>query len=72
VYQQVLEMRGSAVEQLEAVLGCTVDEALTLLSGREVLPMKSQSAGESAAGPPHSQGARRRKPALRAGFWRSG
>jgi integrase len=46
VYQQVLDMRGSGLEQLEAVLGCTVDEALALLSGREVLPMKSQSAGE--------------------------
>jgi hypothetical protein len=46
VYQQVLDMRGPALEQLEAVLGCTVDKALALLSGGEVLRMKSQSAGE--------------------------
>jgi hypothetical protein len=46
VYQQVLDMRGSALDQLEAVLGCTVDEALALLSGREVVAMKSQSAGK--------------------------
>lgn len=42
VYQQVLDMRGSAPEQLEQVLGCTAYEALDRLSGREVLPMKSQ------------------------------
>jgi integrase len=40
VYQQVLDMRGSAPEQLERVLGCSVDEALALLSGREVSAMK--------------------------------
>ncbi len=36
VYQQVLDLGGSAPEQLERVLGCTVDEAFSLLSGREL------------------------------------
>jgi len=73
VYQQVRDMRGSAPEQLEAVLGCTVDEALALLSGREVLPMKSQSTGEKRRSTePKSRGPRRRKPALGAGFRKSG
>ena len=35
VYQQVLGLGGAAPEQLELVLGCTVDEAFWLLSGRE-------------------------------------
>jgi integrase len=34
VYQQVLDMGGAAVETLEKVLGCTLDEALTSYSGR--------------------------------------
>jgi integrase len=36
VYQQVLDLGGSAPERLELVLGCTVDEAFSLLSGREL------------------------------------
>jgi hypothetical protein len=38
VHQQVLDLGGSASEQLERVLGCTVDEAFSLLSGREHRP----------------------------------
>jgi hypothetical protein len=34
VYQQVLDMGGAAVETLESVLGCTLEEALTTYSGR--------------------------------------
>jgi integrase len=34
VYQQVLDMGGAAVETLESVLGCTLDDALTTYSGR--------------------------------------
>jgi hypothetical protein len=34
VYQQVLDMGGAAVETLEKVLGCTLDEALMSYSGR--------------------------------------
>jgi integrase len=48
VYQQVLDLGGSAPEQLERVLGCTVDEAFTLLSGRE-LRTPGQSGKRSAA-----------------------
>jgi Phage integrase family len=35
VYQQVLDMGGAAVEQLERVLGCTIQEAFVTYSGRE-------------------------------------
>jgi integrase len=35
VYRQVLDLGGAAPEQLELVLGCTVDQAFWLLSGRE-------------------------------------
>lgn len=48
VYQQVLDLGGTAPEQLERVLGCTVDEAFTLLSGRE-LRTPGQSGKRSAA-----------------------
>jgi predicted metal-dependent phosphotriesterase family hydrolase len=34
VYQQVLDMSGMAVETLEKVLGCTLDEALATYSAR--------------------------------------
>jgi Phage integrase family len=34
VYQQVLDMGGVAVETLEKVLGCSLDEALATYSGR--------------------------------------
>ena len=37
VYQQVLDMGGAAVETLERVLGCTLQEALSIHSGREGL-----------------------------------
>lgn len=37
VYQQVLDMDGRGVQALEAVLGCSVDEAFATLSGRGVL-----------------------------------
>ncbi len=37
VYQQVLDMGAGAVEALEKVLGCSVDEAFATLSGRTVL-----------------------------------
>ena len=45
VYQQVLDLGGSAPEQLERVFGCTVDEAFVLLSGRELrAPGRSRDA----------------------------
>jgi hypothetical protein len=36
-YQQVLDMGGAAVGQLEEVLGCTIQEAFVTYSGREGL-----------------------------------
>ena len=35
--QQVLDMGGAAVETLEKVLGCTIEEAFATFSGRESL-----------------------------------
>jgi integrase len=37
VYQQVLDMGGGAVETLEQVLGCTIQEAFAIYSGRQGL-----------------------------------
>jgi hypothetical protein len=37
IYQQVLDMGDAGVETLETVLGCTLTDAFTLLSGRGVL-----------------------------------
>ena len=37
VYQQVLDMGGGAVDRLETVFGCGLEEAFATLSGREVL-----------------------------------
>lgn len=48
VYQQVLDMGGTAPDQLEDLLGCTVDEAFTVLSGREVWTPKGHSAAKNA------------------------
>jgi integrase len=72
VYQQVLDMGGTTPEQLEELLGCSVDEAFTLLSGREVWTPKGHSAAKRAAGAAWSRGRKRRKPALGAGSWASG
>jgi hypothetical protein len=36
VYQQVLNMGGSAQNQLESALGCTTEEAFVVLTGRDV------------------------------------
>jgi hypothetical protein len=36
VYQHVLNMGGSAPNELEKVLGCTCDEAFTILTGRDI------------------------------------
>lgn len=37
VYQQVMDMGDAGVQTLEKVIGWTLDEAFTLLSGRGVL-----------------------------------
>ena len=44
VYQQVLDMGGAAIEVLEHLLDCTVDEAFVTWSGREVSGLKPDSA----------------------------
>jgi integrase len=38
VYQQVLDMGGQAVESLETILGCTLDDACQMYSGRQPAP----------------------------------
>jgi hypothetical protein len=50
VYQQVLDMGGAAPEQLERLIGCSVEEALDLLSGREVWTLKGHSAEKGRRG----------------------
>jgi hypothetical protein len=47
VYQQVLDMGGAAVEQLEGVLGCTIQEAFVTYSGREGLGTNGHLARKS-------------------------
>jgi hypothetical protein len=37
VYQQLIDMGDGGVQMLEAVIGCTLDDAFALLSGRGVL-----------------------------------
>ena len=46
VYQQVLDMGGAAPEQLERLIGCSVDEALDPLSGREVWRPEGTTGGK--------------------------
>jgi hypothetical protein len=62
VYQQVSDMGGTAPDQLEELLGCTVDEAFTLLSGREVWTPKGHSAGKRPVAAAWNRGHRRRNP----------
>jgi hypothetical protein len=38
VYQQVIDMGDGGVQMLETVIGCTLDEAFALLSGRGFCP----------------------------------
>jgi hypothetical protein len=47
VYQQVLDMGGAAVEQLDGVLGRTIQEAFMTYSGREVWAPKGHPARKS-------------------------
>lgn len=49
VYQQVLDMDGRALEKLEEILGCSLDEAFTTLSGRQVLAPNGHRALSSVA-----------------------
>jgi hypothetical protein len=58
VYQQVLDMGGAAVETLERVLGCTIQEALATYSGREGLWTQS---GPGAETPPGDRSRQRKK-----------
>jgi hypothetical protein len=47
VYQQVLDAGPRTVEQLETILGCGLDEAFEIYSGRRVSGPKPDSARES-------------------------
>jgi hypothetical protein len=46
IYQQVLDMGGAAVEVLESVVGCSIEAAFTIYSGREVTGPKPDPAGK--------------------------
>jgi integrase len=51
VYQQVIDMGDGGVQVLETVIGCTLDEAFALLSGRAVLSTNCPPAGKNASQP---------------------
>ena len=51
VYQQVIDMGDGGVQVLETVIGCTLDEAFALLSGRGVLSTNCPPAQENASQP---------------------
>ena len=51
VYQQVIDMGDGGVQMLETVIGCTLDEAFALLSGRGVLSTNCSPAGRKASHP---------------------
>jgi Phage integrase family len=58
VYQQVLDMGGAAVGQLEGVLGCTIQEAFVTYSGREGLGTQWAPGPETTSQHPGQQGPR--------------
>jgi hypothetical protein len=49
VYQQVIDMGDGGVEMLETAIGCILDEAFALLSGRGVLSTNCPPAQKSAS-----------------------
>jgi integrase len=51
VYQQVIDMGEGGVQTLEKLIGCTLDEAFALLSGRGVLATNWQPANKNASQP---------------------
>ena len=50
-YQQVIDMGDGGVQMLEMAIGCTLEEALALLSGRGVLATNWQPATKNASQP---------------------
>jgi hypothetical protein len=61
VYQQVIDMGDGGVQVLETVIGCTLDEAFALLSGRGVLSTNCPPVGKDASQPETWRGAGRRR-----------
>jgi Phage integrase family len=51
VYQQVIDMGDGGVQMLETVIGCILDEALALLSGRGVLSTNCPPSRKNASQP---------------------
>ena len=51
VYQQVIDMGEGGLQTLEKLIGCTLDEAFALLSGRGVLATNWQPANKDASQP---------------------
>jgi hypothetical protein len=71
VYQQVLDMGGGAIETLERVLGCTIEEALASYSGREGLGTQWVPGAKNVPERGRNGATKTRKPALGAGFRRA-
>ena len=51
VYQQVIDMGEGGPQPPERLIGCTLDEAFALLSGRRVLATNWQPANKNASQP---------------------
>jgi hypothetical protein len=51
VYQQVIDMGDGGLEAREKLVGCTLEEAFALLSGRGVLSTNCSPAGRKASQP---------------------
>ena len=62
VYQQVIDMGDGGVQVLEKVIGCTLDEAFALLSGRGVLSTNCPPAEKNASQPTRGVGWKAQKP----------
>jgi hypothetical protein len=51
VYQQVIDMGEGGLQTLEKLIGCTLDEAFALLSGRVVLATNLATGQQNASQP---------------------
>ena len=64
VYQQVIDMGDGGLQMLEKLIGCTLDEAFALLSGRGVLSTNCQPAEKTPPSPRRGASWKARKPPL--------
>ena len=72
VYQQVIDMGDGGLEAREKLVGCTLEEAFALLSGRGVLSTNCPPAQENASQPETWRGLERAETARQRGLLGSG